>query len=786
MPAHTTQNPVVTQTNLLLDRALELAAQGIPVFPCMSEPGNKAVDKAPACKGGFKSATTDRDTIRALFAHPRAELIGVPTGPASGWDVLDLDPRNGSDPWRLENSGRLPATRIHATRSPGGLHLVFRHKPGLRNSTERIHPGVDVKAEGGYVIYWPGFGGEAWFDDEPIAPWPQWILDQLAAAGSGPQQGAQTDKLTEQQREELTPPHAKAVVELLHKLPNTLETSRHEYTRVMLAASGCARLTDDPEGDIGEAAADWAERWEGGDGRDERARWADDFAGRPVKTGWPHLLKIARQLIPGFVDDYAAPEFEPVAGEAPPLPEPPAPTRFTFGPAYVPRDPSAIPPREWLYGGHYIRQFITATVAPGGVGKSSLALIEALDMATGRGLLTGKPAPVKHRVIYWNGEDPLVETERRVAAACLHFGITAEELGDRLVIASGRDLPIVIARDTRDGCDIAKPLVEELIAELTGRGIDALILDPFVKSHAVSENDNNKIDAVASQWAAIADRANCSIELIHHLRKASVQGQDRTAEDARGGVALIAAARSVRVLNRMGAEEATKLGIPDETRRRLFRVDDGKANLQPPRGTGDDATWRYQVSVSLGNARPGLEEDRVGVVTAWVKPEAADVATPERVAEIVRRLHDGAPNRADSQSPMWVGHWLAGVLGMPLADGGDKKRVGAVIADLVLRGVLKRDTALDQKREMKAVIVPAEPLPHLENEGCGKVRQGAAKQANQSPPTPPSMGCGGVVRQGGDSAAPYEGGVRQLEDAETNALAEELAALLKADVEAAP
>ena len=77
-------------------------------------------------------------------------------------------------------------------------------------------------------------------------------------------------------------------------------------------------------------------------------------------------------------------------------------------------------------------------------------------------------------------------------------------------------------------------------------------------------------------------------------------------------------------------------------------------------------------------------------------------------------------------------------------------------------------------------------MPHLENEGCGKVRQGAAKQANQSPPTPPSMGCGGVVRQGGDSAAPYEGGVRQLEDAETNALAEELAALLKADVEAAP
>src|ERR1700745_4181057 len=51
------------------------------------------------------------------------------------------------------------------------------------------------------------------------------------------------------------------------------------------------------------------------------------------------------------------------------------------------RDPSTIPPRRWLYGKHYIRKFLSTTVAPGGAGKSSLVLVEALSMVTTRRLL---------------------------------------------------------------------------------------------------------------------------------------------------------------------------------------------------------------------------------------------------------------------------------------------------------------------------------------------------------------------------------------------------------------
>lgn len=42
-------------------------------------------------------------------------------------------------------------------------------------------------------------------------------------------------------------------------------------------------------------------------------------------------------------------------------------------PATLPA-PATIPPREWLYGSRLIRRFVSVLAAPGGVGKSALAL----------------------------------------------------------------------------------------------------------------------------------------------------------------------------------------------------------------------------------------------------------------------------------------------------------------------------------------------------------------------------------------------------------------------------
>ena len=137
-----------------------------------------------------------------------------------------------------------------------------------------------------------------------------------------------------------------------------------------------------------------------------------------------------------FDEEWAAQERQ-VNGEAP------APTpagrrakseapQFTAKP-FVWRDPRIIKPRQWLHAKHYIRGFVSATVAPGGLGKSSLQLVEAVGMTAGRDLLKGTTArPLK--VWYWNLEDPREEIDRRIAAIMLHYKIPPDEIEGRLFV----------------------------------------------------------------------------------------------------------------------------------------------------------------------------------------------------------------------------------------------------------------------------------------------------------------------------------------------------------------
>jgi len=153
----------------VLDAALALQ---LPVFPCFP-------NKHPACPGGFKDAARDPDRIRALFRRHPGRLIGVPTGEVSGIDVLDIDsvkhPEAGDWVRRFEPIG----TRVHQTRS-GGRHALFPHEPGLRCQQAYPVEGIDIRADGGYIIWWPAEGFEVWA--RPIIRWPQALLAAVRRA----------------------------------------------------------------------------------------------------------------------------------------------------------------------------------------------------------------------------------------------------------------------------------------------------------------------------------------------------------------------------------------------------------------------------------------------------------------------------------------------------------------------------------------------------------------------------------------------------------------------------
>jgi RecA-family ATPase len=123
------------------------------------------------------------------------------------------------------------------------------------------------------------------------------------------------------------------------------------------------------------------------------------------------------------------------------------------------------------------------------------------------------------RVWLWNLEDPQEETERKIQAAALHYELTPEDIGDRLLIDSGRDQKLVIAQTTRDGAVIVQPVVDSLVAEIVARKIDVLVIDPFVSCHEVAENDNSAMDMVVKEWGRVAQRGNCAVHLVHHTRK---------------------------------------------------------------------------------------------------------------------------------------------------------------------------------------------------------------------------------------------------------------------------
>lgn len=363
------------------------------------------------------------------------------------------------------------------------------------------------------------------------------------------------------------------------------------------------------------------------------------------------------------------------------------------------KDPSTIPPRQWIYGTHYIRKFVSVTVSPGGVGKTSKSLVEALSMATGRDLLN-EAVHERARVWLWNGEDPRDELDRRIAAACTLYEIKPDDLDGWLFVDSGREHQIVTAIQTRDGTEIAVPVMNAMIRTIEENKIDVVIIDPFVSSHAVSENDNMAMDAVIKRfWAPLIDRTNCSVELIHHAKKTG--GNEVTADSARGAVALIGAARSAIALNPMTQDEANKANV--ENRHLYFRATDAKANMAPRE---DKSRWYKLVSVDLGNDTRDRPSDRVGVATSWQWPDTMSGVTVADLLSVQRAIHAGEWMDSAKAGERWAGNAVADVLGLNIDEARAKEKVKACLKAWKASGMFvveRRKNANGDERSYLAV-----------------------------------------------------------------------------------
>lgn len=347
--------------------------------------------------------------------------------------------------------------------------------------------------------------------------------------------------------------------------------------------------------------------------------------------------------------------------------------------------PTQIPPRKWLYGHSVIAGFVSMLVAPGGTGKSALTLAEAVSMATGKTLFPGDQ-PVRALNVWLHGaEDPQDEQTRRLSATMKHYSLAHGDLGGRLYLTSGRDLPLRLAQMGREGPEIVPGVVDRLVSVIRAANVDVWVLDPLGATHALPENDNLAANVLLAALREIADKTGAAIVLVHHTSKVAAGDMGAAgANAARGASAFVDGARVVRQLARMSEKEARQFGIAEEERFKFVRVDNGKANLAP----AAKAVWRELVSVPLGNGTKEYPKgDTVGVATEWTPPGpvVGKVSDLHRVQNAI----NGAPvtPRASAQARDWVGYTVASALGL----------------DVGLPGMKSVDRTPEQTRNHRAV-----------------------------------------------------------------------------------
>ena len=367
---------------------------------------------------------------------------------------------------------------------------------------------------------------------------------------------------------------------------------------------------------------------------------------------------------------------------------------------YDPVDPASIPARRWIYGQHYIRSNVSVLASAGGVGKTSMQIVEALAIVTGRPLL-GETVHEPCNCWVINLEDPYEELQRRVAAAMMHYKVTADDIRGKLFLDAGRDMKIIFARQDREGIVVDNELVSYMTTKIIENKIGLVSVDPWVSATSVQENDNVAMNAAVGAVRAVCDATDCAASLVHHIRKGN--GEDANVDSIRGAGSLLGAARAARVINRVSQDDALKLGVSETEALGIFRVDDGKANMAPPASARRYSAGWWACSYPTGN------------MLAWppqyTMPDLFDGISAKDAMKVQRDVGQSAERgeflRQNPQAKQWVGNVVAQVLDLDVDKKHEKAKVNAVVKKWIQTDVLRieREKDLRTGRDVPVVVV---------------------------------------------------------------------------------
>jgi AAA domain len=299
-------------------------------------------------------------------------------------------------------------------------------------------------------------------------------------------------------------------------------------------------------------------------------------------------------------------------------------------------DTGPIPPRRWLLGNQFCRKFVSSLIAPGATGKSALRLLQFISLATGRAL-TGQHVFRRCRVLLLSFEDDLDELHRRIAAALIHHRIDRSEIKEWFFYAAPKGIKLAeMVKGSRQIGQLEK-LLREAIAR---RKADIVGLDPFIKLHALEENDNGAMDFVCDLLTTLAIELDIAVDVPHHAKKGNQVAGD--ADAGRGASGIRDAGRLVYTLTRMSQDEATAFDIKEADRAAYVRLDSAKVNIVP---SAQNTTWFKLVSVRLDNGTAEYPNgDEVQTVEPWSPPKTWANLSNFALNAALTEIDSGMPN----------------------------------------------------------------------------------------------------------------------------------------------
>ena len=268
---------------------------------------------------------------------------------------------------------------------------------------------------------------------------------------------------------------------------------------------------------------------------------------------------------------------------------------------------AAWPRKRWAIEGVALLGQLSALVAPGGIGKSTLAIQQAAALATGRGDIISRkiPAPAKSLII--NFEDTDIENKQRLYAACLANNLDHATVAESVYfMAMSEEALLLAVHDAKAGITAA-PLAADLIKFIKRENIRFVSVDPLSQTHGLDENSNSEMAGVMGVFRRVAAAADCALQIVHHTTKppqGKTDGYAGNAFAARGAGVIVTAVRAATTLYNLSAKEAENLGVPERDRRHVLQWHDAKANVHETSG----ATYfrRQSVLMPNGDTAPAL------------------------------------------------------------------------------------------------------------------------------------------------------------------------------------